>query len=167
MGKRRLLSLTATFLLSLPGVGLCEGNDPGHRDGANQPVPVTATGTCATIAAILSVYPPLVVRRSEGPVRDILTGAESPGCSVLVSGPSALIAGEVDPAYALRIHFHGTGWEEDNRYAADAPGTTSFAFRKNGISCQAHGGAHSWIEDGVTHTSEKYELEAGCVSQPD
>jgi hypothetical protein len=33
--------------------------------------------------------------------------------------------------------------------------------------CRVSGGAHSWIEDGKTFTSERYELEAGCVSDPD
>lgn len=167
MGKQRLLSLTASFLLCLPGVGLCEGNDPGHRNGANRPVPVDARGTCATVAAILAVYPPLDVRRSDGPVRDFRTGAESPGCSVVVSGPAARIAADVDPAEAVRIFFLGTGWQEDDLYAADGPGTASFAFRKGGVICQLHGGAHSWIEDGVAYTSETYELEAGCAPRPD
>ncbi|MBP2668498.1 MAG: hypothetical protein H6Q80_700 [Deltaproteobacteria bacterium] len=163
MGKRHLLSLAVTFLFCFPGFGLCEGADADRPNGADPPARVDARGTCATIAAILTVYPPLEVRRSDGPVRDSRTFAEHPGCRVLVSGPTALIAGEVDPADAVRVFFAGTGWEEDIRLAADGPGTTSFVFRKNGIFCQLRGGANSWIEDGKTFTSETYELEAGCV----
>ncbi|MFZ2224917.1 MAG: hypothetical protein WAV26_09570 [Candidatus Deferrimicrobium sp.] len=53
---------------------------------------------------------------------------------------------------------------EEIRYAADGPGTTSFAFRKDGMLRRVSGGAHSWIEGGKHFTSERYELEADCVS---
>ena len=163
MWKRRLLSLAVAFPLCLPYAGLCGGIESGRRNGDHRPVPVSARGTCATVASILAVYPPLAVRRSEGPVRDERTGADSPGCRVRVSGTAALIAGEVDPGEALRLFFAGTGWEEDIREAADGPGTTSFAFRKDGVYCRLRGGAHSWVEDGKTFTSETYEFEAACV----
>ena len=73
------------------------------------------------------------------------------------------LAGEVDPAEALRRHFEGTGWEEDARLAADGPGTTAFAFRKSGISCRAEGGAHAGIEDGKPFRSDRYELTVECT----
>jgi len=150
MRKRRLLPMAVAFLLLFPGPGLCEGN-----------------GSCKTIAAILSVYPALEVRKSEGPVRSLRDATEHPGCSVHASGPTALILGDVDPAEALRRYFSGSGWEEDLRLAADGPGTTSFAFRKEGVFCRTSGGAHSWIEGGETFTSERYELTVECAPEPE
>jgi hypothetical protein len=133
----------------------------------NQPIPDEVMGTCRTIAAVLSVYPPLEVRKSEEPVRDVQRISERPGCRVLASGPTSGMFGEIDPAEAVRGRFQGDGWMEDIRYAADGPGTTSFAFRKNRILCTVSGGAHSWIEDGKTFTSERYGIEAACVSEHD
>jgi len=107
------------------------------------------------------------VRKAEGPVRDVQGISERPGCRIVASGPTSGISGDIDPAEAVRSWFQGGGWMEDIRYAADGPGTTSFAFRKNRILCRVGGGAHSWIEDRESFTSERYDLEAGCVSDPD
>ena len=149
MRKRPILPMAVAFLLFIPGSGLCEGN-----------------GSCRTIAAILSVYPALEVRKSEGPVRSLRDATERPGCRVHASGPTALILGEVDPAQALMRYFFDSGWEEDLRLTADAPGTTSFVFRKEGVFCRTSGGAHSWIEGGETFTSERYELTVECAPEP-
>jgi hypothetical protein len=167
MRLQRLVLVVIPFMLFLPGAGLCEGKDAGHPNGMHQPNPDKVMGTCKTIAAILAIYPTLEVRKSEGPVRDLQGITERPGCRITAFGPASGIAGEIDPAEAVRGQFQGDGWMEDIRYAADGPGTTSFAFRKNRILCRVSGGAHSWIEDGKTFTSERYELEAGCVSDPD
>jgi hypothetical protein len=167
MRLQRLLLLVIPFMFFLPGAGLCEGKDAVHPNGKNQPIPNKVMGTCKTIAAILVVYPALEVRKSEGQGWDLPGISERPGCRIMAFGPTSGIAGEIDPAEALRGQFQGDGWREDIRYAADGPGTTSFAFRKNGILCMVSGGAHSWIEDGKAFTSERYELESGCVSDPD
>lgn len=163
MRSLRLFPLVMSFMFLLPRAGLCEGKDAGNLNGMRQPKPDMVSGTCRTIAAILSVYPALEVRKSEGPVRVVSGIAERPGCRVVSFGPVSGIAGETDPAEAVKGWLQGGGWVEDIRYAADGPGTTSFTFRKNGISCGVTGGAHSWIEDGKNLTSERYELEAGCV----
>jgi hypothetical protein len=164
MSLQRLLLLLIPFMFFLHGTGLCEGMDTGHPSGMNQPIPDKVLGTCQTIAAILSVYPTLEVRKSEEPIRDLQGITERPGCRIIAFGPTWGIAGEIDPAEALRGHFQGTGWMEEIRYAADGPGTTSFAFLKNRMLCRVSGGAHSWIEDGKPFTSERYELEAWCAS---
>jgi hypothetical protein len=150
MRKSLLLPLSAVFLTFHPGSGSCG-----------------EIGACRTIAAILSVYPPLDVRKSEGPVGSLPDGTERPGCRVHASGPAARISGEVDPADALRNYFSGSGWKEDDRFAADGPGITSFAFRKEGVFCRAAGGAHSWVEGGRAFTSEKYEITVECASLPE
>lgn len=150
MRKSRLLSLSVPLLLALPGIGLCDGIDD-----------------CRTVAAILSVYPPLEVVASAAPVRSAPDAAERPGCRVQASGPTALIFGEVDPAEAVGIYFAGTGWEEDARLSADGPGTTSFAFRRGGMMCRTEGGAHAWIEDGESFMSDRYEITVECTPQPD
>jgi len=87
MGKRHLLSLAVTFLFCFPGFGLCGGADADRRTEQIHRLGSTQGEPAATIAAILTVYPPLEVRRSDGPVRDSRTFAEHPGCRVLVSGP--------------------------------------------------------------------------------
>jgi hypothetical protein len=133
----------------------------------NQPIPDKVKGSCETIAAILAGYPTLEIRKSEVPVRDLQGISERPGCRINAFGPTSGIAGKIDPIEAVRGLFQGVGGTEDIRYAADGPGTTSFAFRKNRILCMVSGGAHSWIEDGEIFTSEWYELEARCVSDPD
>jgi hypothetical protein len=150
MRIRRHLSLTVAIFLSFPGLGLCE-----------------VYSSCGTIAAILAVYPTMDVWKSEGPVRSPRDATEHPGCRIHASSPTALLSGEVDPAEALRRYFSDSGWEEDSQFAADGPGTTSFAFRKRGVLCLASGGAHSWIDDGRISTSETYELTVECSLQPD
>jgi hypothetical protein len=167
MRLQRLPLLLIPFMFFLPGAGLGEGKDAGHPNGMKQPIPNLARGTCEKIAAILAKYPTLEVRKSEGPVRDLQGIAERPGCRILAFGPTSGIAGEIDPAEAVRGRFQGDGWMEDIRYSADGPGTTSFVFRQDGISCGASGGAHSWIEDGKFFTSERYQLEAWCSSNLD
>jgi len=167
MSLQRLLLLLIPFMFFLPSAGLCEGKDAGPPNGMKQPIPNMAKGTCETIAAILAVYPTLEVRKSEGPVRDLQGTAERLGCRIIAFGPTSGIAGEIDPAEAVRGQLQGDGWMEDIRYSADGPGTTSFVFRKDRILCGVSGGAHSWIEDGKTFTSEKYELEAWCASNLD
>jgi hypothetical protein len=151
----------------LPGAGLCGGRDAGNPTGMSQPIPDKVSGTCRTIAAILAVYPALEVRKSEEPVRDVQGIPERHGCRIIAFGPTSGIAGETDPAEAVKRLLQGTGWTEEIRYAADGPGTTSFAFRKCGMLCWVSGGAHSWIEDGKPFSSDKYELEAGCGPEPD
>ena len=163
----RLLLLVIPFMFFLPSAGICGRTDAGNPNGMGRPVLDKVLGTCQTIAAILSVYPTLEVRKSEEPIRDLQGIPERPGCRIIAFGPTWGIAGEIDPAEAVRGHFQGTDWMEEISYAADGPGTTSFAFRKNRMLCRVSGGAHSWIEDGKHFTSEKYELEAGCVPDPD
>lgn len=163
MRLHRLLVLVIPFLVCLHGTGLCEGNDAGPPNGNNPPIPEKAMAACQSIAAILASYPALKVRTSEGVVQDLRDGTEAPGCRILSSGPTSGIAGEVDPADAVRGLLQGEGWKEDLQYAADGPGTTSFAFRKHRVLCMVSGGAHSWIEDGMILTPERYELDVGCV----
>lgn len=158
--------LAITFMVFLPGTGMCGGKDAGHPNGMDRSIPEKVKGTCATIAAILSVYPTLEVGKSEGPDRDYQGIPERRGCRMIAFGPASGLAGEIDPAEAVRGWLRGDGWTEDMRYAADGPGTTSFAFRKYGILCRVSGGVHSWIEGGKTFTSERYNLEAGCVPDP-
>lgn len=162
----RLLLPVIPLLFFLPGTGLCEGKDAVRPEGKSRPIPDKVSGTCRTIAAILAVYPSLEVRKSEGPVLDLQGGTVRPGCRILASGPASGISGETDPAEAVRDMFQGSGWKEETRDSADGPGTTSFAFRNYGMSCRVKGGAHSWMEDGKLFSSEKYELEAGCVPDP-
>ena len=163
----RLLLLVIPFMLFLPGEGLCGGKDAGNPNGMRQPEPAKVSGTCRTIAAILSVYPTLELRKPEGSDRIVSGIAERPGCRILASGPASGIAGEIDPAEAVKGWLQGGGWMEDIRYSADGPGTTSFVFRNDGIMCGVNGGAHSWIEDGKILTSERYDLEAWCASSLD
>ena len=160
----RLLLLVIALMFFLPGAGLCGEKDAGNPNGRGRPIPDKVLGTCRTIAAILSVYPTFEVGKSEETIRDLQGIPERPGCRIIAFGPTWGIAGEIDPAEAVKGHFQGTGWMEEILYAADGPGTTSFAFRKDGMLCRVSGGAHSWIEGGKHFTSERYELEAGCVS---
>jgi hypothetical protein len=163
MRSQLLLLLAMTFMFFIPGPVICGVNTAGHPAGGKPPVPGKLKGTCETIAAILAVYPALEVRKSEGPVRVSQDIPERSGCRVFASGPASGVAGEIDPAESVRVQFRWDGWIEDTRLAADGPGTSSFAFRKNGVLCMVSGGAHSWIEDGKTFTSERYDLKAACV----
>ena len=167
MSLQRLLLLVIPFMFFLSGADLCEGKDAGSPNGMNRPIPDKVMGTCETIAAILAGYPTLEVRKSVAKVRDLQDISEHSGCRIVAFGPTLGVAGEIDPAEAIRTRLQGDGWMEDIRCSADGPGTTSFAFRKKKILCRVSGGAHSWIEDGKTFSSERYELEAGCVSELD
>ena len=160
------LLLVIAFIFFLPGAGLCGGKDVGNPNGMSQPISDKVSGACQKIAAIFAEYPALEVRESEGPVRGPQDISELSGCRIIAFGPASGVAGEIDPAEAVRGRFQGDGWTEDPRYSADGPGTTSFVFRKGRIMCGVSGGAHSWIEDGKTIISERYELEAWCASNP-
>ena len=59
------------------------------------------------------------------------------------------------------------GWKEDLRYAADGPGITSFALRKERVLCLVGVGAPSGIYNGTTVRAGTYELDAGCAADPD
>lgn len=146
------------------GVGGETGAGPSGRKG--RPSTQEARAACTTIAAILSIYPTLEVRTSEGSAPGRQDDSERPGCRVLAAGPASGLAGEVRPDEALRGLMRQAGWEEDLRHSADSPGATSFALRKEGIVCSVRGGAHSWIEDGKTVTAATYELEARCAVDP-
>jgi len=150
MKNLRPLVLALPILLFLSGTGSVQEMAP-----------------CRTIAAILSVYPVLDVKMSQGAVRNLRDGTERPGCRVHASGPTSGIAGEVRPEEAVRDLLGQSGWVEDPLYGADGPGTASFAFRTDDVLCTASGGAHSWIENGKIVTADRYEIEAGCVAEPD
>lgn len=167
MGKHRFLLLAVPFLIFVSGAALSRTMAAGPAGAQSRPVPEQVTGPCRTIAGILGAYPVLEVRRTVEAVRDFRDGSELPGCRVLASGPTTGMAGEVGPDEALRVLLPQAGWKEDSRYAADGPGTTSFAYRKNGVLCMFRGGAHSRIEHGKVLISEAYEFEAGCVEEPD
>lgn len=167
MSLRTLLLLVVSLTLLLPDAWGGEGKGSPHPNGMNPPVPDEVMGRCNTIAAIVAVYPAFEVQTKKGRIRDLQGIRELSGCRVTATGPASGIAGEIDPAEAIRIQFQGDRWVEDIRYAADGPGTTSFVFRRNGVWCRTNGGAHSWIEDGKIFASERYELEMECVSDPD
>lgn len=61
----RLLLLVIPSMFFLPSAGICGRTDAGNPNGMTRPVPDKVLGTCQTIAAILSVYPTLEVRKSE------------------------------------------------------------------------------------------------------
>lgn len=165
MIRKNSFWLALPVLIGLSGAALCQEKTGDHANGKKHPIPETARDSCRTIAAILAVYPTLEVRLSEGAVRDPQDGAERFGCRVHASGPTSGMTGEVQPEESIRFLLGESGWEEDPRYAADGPGTTSFALRKRGVLCFFSGGAHSWIEDGKTWTSESHDFEAGCAAE--
>lgn len=166
MVKHRFPLLAVPFLIFVSGVAPSRASAAGPVDAQSRAVPEQVMGSCRTIAGVLGAYPVLEVRRTVEAVRDVRDGSERPGCRVLASGPAAGMVGEVGPDEALRVLLPQAGWEEDSRYAADGPGTTSFAYRKHGVLCMFRGGAHSRIERGKVLVSETYEFEAGCVEEP-
>lgn len=167
MEKRRFLLLAVPFLVFVSGAALSRALAAGPFDAQSRPVPEQVTGPCRTIAGILGAYPALEVRRTVEAVRDVRDGLERPGCRVLASGPAVGMVGEVGPDEALRVLLPQAGWEEDSRYAADGPRTTSFAYRKHGVLCMFRGGAPAWIEHGQVRVSGTYEFEAACVEVPE
>ena len=139
--------------------------DPSAGRDALSPKEVRTS--CNIIAAILTVYPTFVVGTSEGPVRGVRGGPESAGCRVRAAGPAWGLVGEVPPDRALRDLMGQLGWKEDLRLAADGPGTTSFALRKERVLCLVGGGAPSGIDDGTIVCAGTFELDAGCAADPD
>jgi hypothetical protein len=129
-------------------------------------LPKEVRASCNTISAILTVYPTFVVETSEGPVQVARGGPERAGCRVRAVGPAWGLVGEVPPDRALRDLMGQLGWKEDLRYAADGPGTTSFALRKERVLCVVGGGAPSGIDDGKALRAGTYELDAGCAADP-
>jgi len=166
MKKRRPMVLAAPFLLVLSGAGFSQERAAGHPGGERASASETAAGSCRTIAAILSVYPTLEVRTSEGAIRDGRDGSERPGCRVHASGPASGVAGEVPPEESIRFLLGEFGWKEDFRHAADGPGTSSLALRRNGLFCTFRGGARSPVENGKILAADRYEGMAVCFSEP-
>jgi hypothetical protein len=89
----------------------------------------------------------------------------SAGCRVHASAATSTVAERVDPSTVIRNQLSENGWTEDLQYAADGPGTSAFAFRKDGISCFFNLGAPSHIEDGEIISAERYEFEAECFPE--
>lgn len=166
MNTRMFLSMAVFLLFLASGSGVRPGVCAGHSDGAERPHPESSREACRTIAAILAVYPVLEVKTTEGPVRDPLDGSERAGCLVFASGPASGLAGEVPPEEPIRFLMGESGWEEDPRYAADGPGTTSFALRKGSGLCLFGGGAPSGIEGDTFLGAERFVFEAGCTGNP-
>ncbi len=165
MKKRFVLALAVPFLIGIPGAGLCGEKPSGPSSGVNPAALGKEGGSCRTIAAILRVYPALVVQKSEEPAPGAGNESESPGCGVHASGLTSLIAGEVAPDEAVRQLLEQGGWKEDPNYSADGAGTTSFALRKSGVLCLVSAGAPSGFEDGKFFADEIYELDARCVAE--
>lgn len=157
-------ALAVLLVVGGAGAGVGGETNAGPSGRMDRPSPEEARAACNTIAAILSIYPTLEVRTSEGSAPERQDDSERPGCRVLAAGPASGLAGEVQPDEALRELMRQAGWEEDLRHSADGPGATSFALRKDGVVCFVGGGAHSWIEDGKTVTAATYELEARCAA---
>jgi hypothetical protein len=166
MKRLPVLAPAILLLIQVSGTGLCQEKAGGDLHVKKHTIPEKVRASCDAVAAILVVYSALEVRTSEGEVQELQDGSERPGCRVLAVGPTSEIAGEVNPSEALRSFLPQDGWEEDLRYAADGPGTTSFALRKRGILCLFSGGAHSWVEDGEIVSAERYQFEAGCSLEP-
>jgi hypothetical protein len=166
MKRLPVLAPAILLLIQVSGAGLCQEKAGGDSSGKKRSVPEKVRASCGAIADFLVVYPALEVRKSEGEIRDLRDGTERPGCRVEAFGPTSGIPGEVRPDEAIRWILSQDGWEEDLRYVADGPGITSFAFRKKGILCLFHGGAHSGVEDGRIVSAERYGFEAGCSSEP-
>jgi len=86
------------------------------------------------------------------------------GCRVVASGPTASIDEANDPGEALRSRMGAAGWTEDLAYAADSPGTSAFALRRERALCLFQLGAPSYLaDDGEIVVAERYEVEGGCV----
>jgi len=151
MKRLPVLAPAILLLIQVSGTGLCQEK---------------VRASCDAVAAILVVYPALEVRTSTGKIRDLRDGSDRPGCRVQAFGPTLGFPGEVRPDASIRRIMSQDGWEEDLCYAADGPGTTSFALRKRGILCLFHGGAPSGVEDGKIVSAERYQFEAGCSSEP-
>lgn len=164
MKKIRGMVLAGAFLLVLSGSGFSQNRAAGHAGGDT--APDTAAGSCRTIAAILSVYPSLEVRTSEGSIRDDRDGTERPGCRIHASGPASGVDGEVPPEESIRFLLGESGWEEEFRHAADGPGTAFLALRRNGLFCTFRGGERASGETGKIVAAGRYESTAACFAVP-
>jgi hypothetical protein len=167
MRKRVVPALAVLLWIGASGAGREAETIAGPSTGKDGQPPEEVRASCSTIAAILAVYPTFVVGTSEGPVRGMRDGPEQAGCRVRAAGPAWGLVGEVPPDRALRDLMGQLGWKEDLRHAADGPGTTSFALRKERVLCLFSVGAPSGIEDGRIFRAGTYELEAGCAAEPD
>jgi hypothetical protein len=165
MRKRRPMMLAVPFLLFLSSAGFSQDRAASRPGGETVVAMERTTGSCRTIAAILSVYPPLEVQTSEGAIQDDRDGSEHPGCRVHASGPSSGTTGEVPPEEAIRFLLGESGWEEDFRYAADRPGTASLTLRRNGIFCLFRGGVRSSVDNGKIPAADRYEGTAVCFTE--
>ncbi len=132
------------------------------------PSPRAAPGVraaCGRIAMVIGecgLKPDVI----HGRVGHTLGGRNQVGCRVLAVAPTSTIVGRFEPRNCLEKHFLVRGWTEDLRYAADGPGTSAFAYRKDGILCVFSLGAHSAIEDDRIVTSEDFEFDARCTMEP-
>ena len=166
MRQRRPMVLAVPLILFLSGAGFSQERAAGHPGGEATAAPERAAGSCSTIAAILSVYPTLEVRTSEGAIRDDRDGPERPGCRVHASGPASGLVGETPPEESIRFLLGESGWEEDSRYAVAGPGTASLALRRNGIFCIFRGETRSFVENGKILEVGRYEGTAVCFAEP-
>ncbi len=94
---------------------------------------------------------------------DITKSGSSENC--VLSGQSPADDQTASPMEQLRNRLGETGFDELRQYAADGPGTSSFGFERDGVTCVISGGVPAWLEDGEILSDTVFSINAVCTPQ--
>jgi arylsulfatase len=89
-------------------------------------------------------------------------GAPDPTCMVAFRLGTTDAPAGAEPTRAVRGAFEAAGWREDLMAAADAAGTTAFAYSKDDVRCAVSGGRPASLVDGEIIEDGSVYLEGGC-----
>jgi len=107
---------------------------------ADQGVPVRVRLSCNEIHEMLQNMPFDRLHERSGPVSDVSTSLQEPGCMIVGEGSRARLSvlertSATRPDARLRELMPNRGWQEDMRYAGSGPGHTAFAYVLGGVRC--------------------------------
>lgn len=94
---------------------------------------------------------------------DVTESASSENC--VLAGQAPAVERADNPMEQLRNRLGETGFDELRQYAADGPGTSSFGFERDGVTCVLSGGVPASLEDGEIVSDTVFSINAVCTPQ--
>jgi hypothetical protein len=134
-------------------------------------VPVKVRLSCNELYEMMQNMPFDRLHNTNGPVTDVLTSVQKPGCTVAGEGSRSRLSvlertSATRPDARLRELMPNRGWREEMQYAASGPGHTAFAYDLGGVLCYISarwdGGAD---ESPADNGKDRYEITVSC-SEP-
>ncbi len=119
---------------------------------------LTIESVCRDLSNRIVAYEGLDFHRD-----DVTEGDTTVSCILTSKAPTNTMTEGADPLGDLRKWLADSGFEEDMRYMADGPGTSSAGLRRDPILCVVSGGVPASLEEGEIVSSEQFSLHVICT----